>query len=199
MRAIRICGFFALLGLISCDIFHQDDPGCPPIAGLYFDVQNVSISPKRQNDCCAIDVKVFERMPFKNYRLQIDLEATYYSMNTAPSHFSLISSSYALSCASNGQNGSKESIMEMDIITLYDIDYQHKKGQSVSDLFDIEELGSRLNLNAYLSNEDHRLRSEQLNLYLNNQPILNDTCAFKIKTILDNGESYTTITTPVIF
>lgn len=199
MRAIRICGFFALLGLMSCDIFHQDDPGCPPIAGLYFDVQNVSISPKRLSDCCAMDVKVFERMPFKKFLLQIDYEASYYSMHAAPTHFSLIPSSYAMSCASNGQNGSKERILEIDIITLFDIDSQHKKGQSVSDLFDIEEFGSRLNLNAYLSNEDHRLRAEQMNLYLNNRPNTNDTCAFKIKMILDNGESYTSITTPVIF
>lgn len=199
MRAIRICGFFALLGLMSCDIFHKDNPSCPPIAGLYFDVHDISISPKRKSDCCAEDVRVFERMPFKKFLLNIEYTASYYSMNTPSSNFSLFPSSYAVSCPFNGQNGSKENLSEFEIITLYDIDGEHKKGQPVADLFDFSELGGRINLNEYLSDSSQRIRSEEAHLYLNKRPALNDTCAFKIKVILDNGESYTSITTPVIF
>lgn len=199
MRAIRICGFFALLGLMSCDIFHQDDSGCPPIAGLYFDVHNVQVSPKRITDCCTENVAVFEHMPFKKYILSLDYTSSYYSMTESPANFSLFPSAYALSCATNGQNGSKESLMELEIITLYDIDEQHKKGQPVNDLFDFEEQGARLDLNEYLSSSNTRIHAEHANLYLNQRPLLNDSCAFKVKVILDNGESYTNITTPVIF
>jgi|GEM_PF-2491031 len=199
MRAIRISGFFALLGLMSCDLFHKDNPGCPPIAGQYFDVIAVDISSKRLSECCAEDAFVFERMPFKKFLLSVDYQASYYSLNLAPSHFSLIPSGYAMSCTQNGQSGSKESLLEVEIITLYDIDGQYKKGQAVADLFDLEEMGGRLGLNEYLSNSNRRIREEHSRLYLNKQPSMNDTCAFKIKIILDNGESYTSLTTPVIF
>lgn len=198
MRIVRIIGFFALLSLLSCDIFHKEPTPCPKVAGLYFTPIDVTVSSRKITPCCDDELLAFDRLSFNEYLLRMQYNVQYHAL-TKPRSSSLFSSAYALGCSEDGQNGSRISLEEVEIITLYDIDEQHKKGSPVNDLFDYEELGSRLPLSYYLSGNDRRIRDEISLLRLNQQPQLSDTCAFKISVILDNGKKYTSISTPVIF
>lgn len=199
MRIIRISGFFALLCLISCDLFHGGDKGCPEIQGIYFDVNDLEISSHKVSSCCDDELNAFSPVPFGEFLLRIDYKCAYYSLNQNPEKFSFFNSAYGLSCPTNGQNGSKESLSELEVITLYDMDSQHKKGSSINDLIEFEANGARLPLGMFLSSSDRRIYSKMASLYLIQKPVLSDTCAFKISVLLDNGEKYTRISTPVIF
>jgi hypothetical protein len=139
MRLARIAGFLGLLALASCDLFVDGGDKCPPIAGAYFNVYNVSAENYRRTaSCCAEQVPAFGTLAFQNYHLQLNYIASYYSQHIPKQGFSLFTPAMALSCVSNGELGSKESLSEIQIITLYDIDANHKKGMAVNDLFDYE-------------------------------------------------------------
>lgn len=197
MRTVRIFGFFALLCLLSCDVFRQEAP-CPEVAGLYFTPLDVTVSSRKITSCCDDELLAFGRVSFYDYLLRMQYTVQYHAQSIPPTP-SLFSSAYAFSCPQNGQNGSRVSLEELEIITLYDIDEEHKKGSPVNDLFDFEEIGNRLPLSFYLSGNDRRIRGETALLRLNQKPQLSDTCAFKISVILDNGKKFTSISTPVIF
>lgn len=200
MRLARIAGFFGLLALASCDLFVDTGEKCPDIAGAYFNTYDVSAENYRRTaPCCAEPVPAFGRLAFQDYSLQLNYLATYYSEHVRSGGFDLFPPAMALSCMSNGELGSSESLSEIQIITLYDIDANHKKGMAVNDLFDHEEMGARSSLNEYLSRPDKKLRHQNATLYLRDQPALCDTIAFKIEVLLDNGENYTCVSAPVIF
>ncbi|MHB1279054.1 MAG: hypothetical protein ACYC1Q_11740 [Bacteroidia bacterium] len=198
MRIVRIIGFFALLSLLSCDIFHKEPTPCAEVAGVYFTPVDATVSSRKVTPCCNDELLAFDFVSFKDYLLRLQYTVQYHAQ-ALPSSPSLFSSAYAYSCPENGQNGSRVSLDELEIITLYDIDEQHKKGSPVNDLFDFEETGNRLPLSYYLSGNDRRIRDEMALLRLNLKPQLSDTCAFKISVILDNGKKFTSISTPVIF
>lgn len=197
MRTARIIGFFALLCLLSCDVFRQEAP-CPEVAGVYFTPIDLAVSSRKITPCCDDELYAFDRVSFNHYLLRMHYTVQYHA---AIEHrgSSLFSPAYALSCREEGENGSRVSLDELEIITLYDIDDQHKKGSPVNDLFDFQEFNSRIPLAQYLSGDDRRIRDEVALLRLNQQPQLSDTCAFKISVILDNGKKFTSISTPVIF
>lgn len=197
MRTVRVFGFFALLCLLSCDIFHQEAP-CPEVAGTFFTPLDANVSSRKITACCNDELLAFDRVSFDEYVLQLQYDVQYHSEAKTKS-LSLFSPAYAFTCPEDGQSGSRVSLEELEIITLYDIDDQHKKGSPVNDLFDFEHIGHRLPLSYYLSLNERNLLDETALLHLNHQPQLSDTCAFKISVILDNGNKYTSISTPVIF
>lgn len=197
MRIIRLVGFFALLSLLSCDVFRKEPPPCPEIAGLFFTPFDAHVKSQRITPCCNTQLNAFERVSFNEFNLCLHYEANYHAFK--PDISTIFQAAYASTCPENGQNGSKIALDEIEIITLYDIDDSHKKGSPVNDLFEFAELGSRLFLPAYLSSDDRRIRDENAQLYLIQEPALSDTCAFKINVLLDNGKKFTCISTPVIF
>lgn len=196
MRIVRATGFFALLALLSCDTFNGGN-NCPEIQGQYFDVQGIEISNRQSSACYDEKVAAYSIVPFHQFRMRLDFDANYYASAARPSL--LWNSAFAFNCKQNGEKGSKESISEFEIITLFDIDKNHPKGSKVNDMFEYEEWGARVPLNTYLKGNTRKIRDESNYLYLTCEPLHNDTAAFKITLILDNGERYTEITSPVIF
>ncbi|MBI1221876.1 MAG: DUF5034 domain-containing protein [Bacteroidetes bacterium] len=196
MRIVRISGFLALLALLSCDTFNSGPP-CTAIQGQYIRVLGLDISNQQMSPCCDEPIPPFSKIHFKEYRMQLNFQIQYYS--ELKTNSMLWNSCYAYDCPQNGENGSKETISEFDIVSLYDFDENHKKGESVRDLFDYEENKTRISLNTYMKSNSRHIRRATNYLYLMQEPTQSDTVAFKITLSLDNGNKFTEITSPVIF
>ncbi len=198
MRSLRILGLIMLCGLLSCDLFESKEGHCPPVQGTWFKVKDMQVlNMRNQPGCCLNKVPPYGKVEYNYFLLNLEMDVSYYAFRAAPKP-GLFNTAYALSCPENGQNGCKESIREIAITTLFDLDENHKKGAIVNDLFDIDQMGGRMGIDDFLSSDECRIQQPVLGFLLHKKPVLSDTCAFKFQINLDNQTQYTCISAPVI-
>ncbi|QHT71320.1 hypothetical protein GXP67_34025 [Rhodocytophaga rosea] len=158
---------------------------CPKIRGQYYDVR---------------EMKVANIMTPEGYRLLVDFDVSYYNFNKSQPeqlNFSLMNSAYACSCLKDGEEGSKEKLHELTVITKNDFDPQHLANDTINDLLDIQMYPATYDLQSYLQQDTSGFLFRNYNLILKKKPQLNKEFKVEVNLKLDNGEVYQKTNEPI--
>ncbi len=135
---------------------------------------------------------------------EMDKEEVVFQKNNH-SCVSLFSSAYACSCIEPTFT-TNDPIISVEIFTKNDFDSSHLSGSNITEYFTILEYSyipltitkksiSEI-ISHYYKNSDYRLLSA-LQIYLDKNPIINNTVAFEVKVMLESGKEFTSTTIPV--
>ncbi len=196
------------LGITFQNCSESDCPCCDGSIGIdtspFFDIQGTETAHFNQNfGLVETDQIAFEEYGFINLRFLVDYVATHHNPNRRHS-FSLMNSAYACSYIGPGLEGSKEeSIVSLQVITINDFDNDHRSGDSINDLLELDTTtfplatSGILPLEEFLISSTDNVPSENFFMRLLNRPTLNNEFQVRIEVSLSTGERYET-TSPVI-
>lgn len=184
------------LPLQMCSPENNDDCNCGPITGRYFDIKGIELNNyKKTGENSMGLVEENEVVPYAIYAgLVVKYNVDYISHRRPkrPS-FSLISNAYACSCASNGENGSKnEKLSKITVITLNDFDEDHAANDTINDLILVKGVYSQEDeyLSDYLVNDTLNIQFPGIQLKVDRKPTLNENYKVKVIVELSTGEVY---------
>lgn len=175
--------------LTNCE---EDDCGCPPNEGAYFDILGIeSIRHfERVSETSISLVPDGGQVPFDNYYgFTMGFSVSYLSMNRGEKrHSSGIGQLYACSCLEySGMEGAKhERLEEVTVITLNDFNESFKANDTINEIL----LVSGQPLNEYLAQNTELISHPYMTFSLDEQPSLSNP--FKVKLVLElsTGEVY---------
>ena len=184
---------------------NPDDCGCPPFQGDYFDIQGVELVNYQTREDCSRCIRLIEEeesVRFADYRyLSVDYQVEYYGDDLAATpkqSFSLINSAFACSCIEDGYFGSQdERLDDLTVITLNDFDEQHRAGDTINDLLEVQFFDESTDLNEYLALDTALIKYDQLGLALKKAPDLNEEYHVRVDVKLSTGEVYQTQSRPI--
>ncbi|MCC2545265.1 hypothetical protein LJY25_02320 [Hymenobacter sp. BT175] len=159
---------------------------------------------KKRGECCAEVAAAGDRVALADHHLGVRFAVTYYSAVPAPARrasWSLMNSALACDCIDNGYMGSKERVQEFTVTTINDFDAQHLANDTLNDLLQIQLSPTDIrDLTTHLKNDTSRTRNigSSYTLRLKKKPALNPEFRVRVKVRLDNGETYSSDTTPVV-
>ena len=158
---------------------------CPKLRGQYFDVR---------------EMRVTNGMIPEGYRLFVDFDVSYYNFNKnqlEPFNFSLINSAYACSCLKDGEDGSKEKLQGLTVITKNDFDPQHLANDTINDLLDVQIYREKYDLQNYLQQDTSAYLYRGYTFLLKKKPQLNKEFKVEVILTLDNGEVFWQTNEPI--
>jgi len=176
----------------------DDDFGCG--SGVYkgfFDIQDLQVK-HWDNNRNAIDAS---NISFEDYGfINLHFIAEYIvQVQNNRRNFSLMNAAYACTPVPNGLEGSKEeAITSLQIITINDFDEDHKAGESINDLLELDftelEISTELEKNPiplveFLDTYTGNVPSEYFMLRLSKEPTLNPEFQVKVSVNLSTGEN----------
>ncbi|MEM8908583.1 MAG: hypothetical protein AAGD05_12100 [Bacteroidota bacterium] len=194
LTLLLLCGF----SLQTCDKDDDIDCSCPPVEGVYFDIEGVELINHRSANQIAGPIS------FSEYRgLYLEYDVRFYGQKSSPKprwDFSLIPSAHACSCLEDGYEGSEdEKLEQLTLITQYDFDVDHLANDTINDLVVVRKGANEQELSDYLMQSTEPLREYWLELELKTRPLLDSTFAVKAIVELSTGEQYEVISNEVIF
>lgn len=167
----------------------------------YFDIQDLQVRHAQANfQDIETDAIPFEDYGFINVHFQVDYVVLQHDEQKlwSPFNFSLINSAYGCSFLPSGYKGSKEeSIESFDVITVNDFDEEHRAGDSINDLLELDLRNVEIALaqgpiilEEFLASYSGNVPSEYFFLKLLKEPTLDNDFQIRLVTTLSTGESY---------
>ncbi|MFK7905562.1 MAG: hypothetical protein AB8B69_10575 [Chitinophagales bacterium] len=185
-------------------LFGFGAPSCEPpcecalVEGEFFDIREVTLANwKLDNISGGVSANLLEEGESVNsdaYQLWANFEVDYVGLQLPPENnfsFSLIPSAYACSCIENGEQGGKETLQDLQIITKNDFDADHPANSSLNDLMVINFGQDEENLVDYLERAVREpFMFPSFFLTLKQGPSVPSNFEVTVAMTLDNGEFY---------
>lgn len=190
-----------LVGMLVQGCEDSLDCDCGKPEGNYFDIQGLSAVGYRQRPGSSGTERMSagQTALLADYFLVASYQVSYFSARAAAparrAPFSLISQAYACTCRANGDDGSKEKLKRLTVITLNDFDAQHPANASINDLLTVGTIFGAAYLNAVLQTDTARIKQTDYTLRLKRKPAADFVARIIVE--LQNGEIYSATTEPV--
>jgi len=189
---------FFLFLLFSIGFCFQNCCNCPEIDGEFFDIIGLDIIHQDQEGFFT-DA---ENIPYEDYGFLTLLYEVDYMVYEECDHwnFSVLPSAYGCECIENGDEGSRDEMIEdVTIITMNNFNNNYMANDTINDLINVSIAGDEMDLNAFLLDRVELISDETLALTLDQSPSMDSEFQVRIRVDLSTGERYEAISRAITF
>lgn len=171
----------------------------------FFDIGGMSLTnhqAERVYKCCFNELKDSSSVALDEYWISMDFAVSYFFGQIEKLddmyEFDFMNSALACSPPERGENGSKEKIKNITVITLNDFDDAHPAGDTINEFIYVYVAENKVDLNQFLNNNISFVKRENMVFQLKSLPVAESYFKAKIVLMLDNGEEYTAETNDIV-
>lgn len=187
---------------LGCEAFDKEDE-CPPVKE-YFQITGLNSTNSKFTN---IEGDIWEpinqnvKVDYSSFFIRYHFEKEFISNNTFNSNGMLM----ALSCVEDGERGDKIGIDTLIIHTVYDYNNSHKKNSCINDIIIMNEWTSFASdfdefysIKQYINVNKSSIQVPHFEIKITEKPEKETEFAVKVEYILNNGDTITNISEPII-